>query len=169
MPSSRLRACLTAAVVAAAALPTVLGVGSASAAGGTPLPPRVFAPYLETWTSDSIATLAQQSGARYFTLAFLQTLGKSSCTLAWNGDRSQTLASGRYQSDIAALRAMGGDVVPSFGGWSADQGGTEIGDSCKDVNAIAAAYESLITTYDVTRLDMEIEGRSLNNAAGIER
>jgi hypothetical protein len=28
----------------------------------------------------------------------------------------------------------------------ADQGGTEIGDSCKDVNAIAAAYESVVTT-----------------------
>ena len=43
-------------------------------------------------------------------------------------------------------------MIPSFGGWSADQGGTEIGDSCKDVNAIAAAYEQLITKYDVSDL-----------------
>ena len=47
----------------------------------------------------------------------------------------------RYLSDIASLRALGGDVIPSFGGWSADQGGTEIGDSCANVNTIAAAYE----------------------------
>jgi len=168
--SSRLRACLAAIVVAAAGLPIALvGGGSASAAGGTPLPAHAFAPYFETWTTDSISTLALQSGARYFTLAFLETLGKSSCTLAWNGDKSQTLASGRYLSDIAALRVMGGDVVPSFGGWSADQGGTEIGDSCKDVNAIAAEYESVITTYDVTRLDMDIEGRSLTRTDGIDR
>src|SRR5438067_2793687 len=168
MSPSRLRACLTAAV--AAALPiALLGGGSASAAGGAPLPAHVFAPYFETWTTDSISTLAQQAGARYLTLAFLQTLGKTSCTLAWNGDRSQTLPSGRYTSDIAALRATGGDVVPSFGGWSADQGGTEIGDSCRDVNAIAAAYESVVTTYGVTRLDMDIEGRSLTRTDGIDR
>jgi GH18 family chitinase len=60
-------------------------------------------------------------------------------------------------------------VIPSFGGWSADQGGTEIADSCKDVNAIAAAYEDVITRYDVTRLDMDVEGRSLNRTDGIDR
>jgi hypothetical protein len=83
--------------------------------------------------------LAQQSGARYFTLAFLETLNKHSCTLAWNGSSSQTEASGRYLADIASLRTMGGDVVLSLGGWSADQGGTEIGDSCGDPQSIAAA------------------------------
>jgi len=133
------------------------------------LPAHVYSPFFETWTTDSITTLAQQSGARYFTLAFLETLSKTSCTLAWNGNQNQTLPTGRYLSDIASLRGLGGDVVPSFGGWSADQGGTEIGDSCKDVNAIAAAYQSVVTTYNVTRLDMDIEGRSLTRTDGIDR
>ena len=60
-------------------------------------------------------------------------------------------------------------MIPSFGGWSADQGGTEIGDSCKNVNSIAAAYEQVVTTYDVTRLDMDIEGKSLTRTDGIDR
>ncbi len=77
--------------------------------------------------------------------------------------------SDRYVADIAALRGLGGDVIPSFGGWSADQGGTEIGDSCTDVAAIAAAYEGVVTKYDVTRLDMDIEGRSLTKPDGIDR
>jgi hypothetical protein len=143
----------------------------ASGAGASTFPAHVYAPYFETWTSDSLTTTAQQSGARYFTLAFLETLGKSSCTLAWNGLKAQTISSGRYLSDIASLRAapLDGDVIPSFGGWSADQGGTEIADSCKDVNTIAAAYESVITTYGVTRLDMDVEGRSLTRIAGIDR
>src|SRR5205814_4578012 len=111
----------------------------------------------------------RQSGARYLTLAFLETLSKTACALAWDGDSKRTLSSGGYLSDIATLRGVGGDVVPSFGGWSADQGGTEIGDSCRDVNAIAAAYESVITTYNVTRLDMDIEGRSLTRTDGIDR
>ena len=118
---------VTAAALAALLAPAALGSSGAIAA--SPLPAHVFAPYFETWTDDSLSTTARQSGARFFTLAFLETLGKTSCTLAWNGDRSQTLSTGRYLSDVASLRAMGGDVIPSFGGWSADQGGTEIGDS----------------------------------------
>ena len=139
----RLRRRLSTAVVAGIVL-VLAASGSATAA--TPLPAHVFAPYFETWTSDGITATAQQSGARYFTLAFLETLNKHSCTLAWNGSSGQTVASGRYSTDIASLRAIGGDVVPSLGGWSADQGGTEIGDSCTDVNAIALAYEALVTT-----------------------
>jgi glycosyl hydrolase family 18 (putative chitinase) len=148
----------------------LLAAGSAAAAPPAPtLPAHLYAPYFETWTTDGITTTAQASGARYFTLAFLETLGKSSCTLAWNGARTDTIASGRYLSDIASLRGIGGDVFPSFGGWSADQGGTEIADSCKDVNAIASAYENVITTYGVKRLDMDVEGRSLNRTDGIDR
>ncbi len=156
------------AIAAAGAL-LAPGFTGTSFSAPTPLSAHVYAPYFETWTSDSIATIAGQSGVKYFTLAFLETTGKGSCRLAWNGSRSQTVADGRYLTDIASLRAAGGDVIPSLGGWSADQGGTEIGDSCKDVNAIAAAYESLVTTYDVTRIDMDIEGRSLTRTGGIDR
>ena len=37
------------------------------------------------------------------------------------------------------------------------------------MSSIAAAYEQLVTTYDVTRIDMDIEGRSLTKPAGIDR
>jgi len=158
---------LTAIAVAVSAAALVSGAGGARAA--TPIPAHVYAPYFETWTSDALTATADASGVQYFTLAFLETTGKRSCTLAWNGSKTQTVADGRYLTDIASLRAAGGDVIPSLGGWSADQGGTEIGDSCADVNAIAAAYEQLVTTYDITRIDMDIEGRSLNKPDGIDR
>jgi len=157
------RLCVVAALVLA------LGVSAGRASAATALPAHVYAPYFETWTTDGLTTTGQQSGAKYFTLAFLETLSKSSCTLAWNGNRNDPVANGRYLSDIASLRALGGDVIPSFGGWSADQGGTEIADSCKDVNTIATAYEDVITRYDVSRLDMDVEGRSLNRTDGIDR
>lgn len=60
-------------------------------------------------------------------------------------------------------------MIPSFGGYAADNGGTEIADSCTSVDSIAAAYEKVITTYDVSRLDMDIEDNSLENSAGIDR
>jgi Glycosyl hydrolases family 18 len=166
MSIERLRACVLAVCVL-----LVAGSAASGASAATSLPAHVYAPYFETWTTDGISDIAQQSGSRYFTLAFLETLSKTSCTLGWNGSKTDLISgpNPRYSSDITALRAMGGDVIPSFGGWSADQGGTEIADSCKNVNDIAAAYEAVITRYDVARLDMDVEGRSLNRPDGIDR
>jgi hypothetical protein len=162
------RSTLTIAAIAAlVALP--IDARPAAAATGAPLPAHVYAPYFEAWTTDSIVQLAQQSGARYLTLAFIQAPSKGSCVPTWNGDAAQTMAAGRYLADLATLRGMGGDVIPSFGGFSADHSGTEIADSCTDVNQLATAYESVVTRYDVTRLDMDVESNSLNNAAGIDR
>ena len=153
--------------VAVAAIAVVFGAPAAQ--GATELPAHVYAPYFETWTTDSLTATAEASGTPYYTLAFLETLSKTSCTLAWNGRRSDRVKKGRYLPDLASLRALGGDVIVSFGGWSADQRGREIADSCKNVNAIAAAYEDVISRYDVTRLDMDLEGRSLRRTAGIDR
>ena len=161
---------LTGSLALGAGSPALAGKPvAAPAAAGVPIPTHVYSPYFETWTPDSITATANASGVRYFTLAFLETRSKTSCSLAWNGVATDIVANGKYLSDIASLRALGGDVIPSFGGWSADQGGTEIGDSCGDVNSIVAAYQEVITKYDVTRLDMDIEGRSLTKTAGIDR
>jgi glycosyl hydrolase family 18 (putative chitinase) len=173
------------ALLAGTALAGVLAAGApvASAAGARPahaqgdhgradgrLPRFIYAPYFETWTSDTLPAIARKSGARYLTLAFLQTPRKGSCTLAWNGSRKQLVkAGGRYTRQVAELRRAGGDVIPSFGGYSADHAGTEIADSCTSVSKIARAYENVVTTYGVTRLDMDVEDKSLNKPAAIAR
>jgi len=157
----------------AAAAPAVVVAGLAGTpayAAYTPLPAHVYAPYYETYLAPNTASLtatAQASGAKYFSLAFLQATGKGSCSINWNSNSSQPL--NYYNSDIASLRALGGDVIPTFGGYSADHGGTEIADTCTNVNSIAADYESVIATLGVTRLDMDVESSSLNNTAGINR
>lgn len=159
-----------ATVVATAGL--VLGSGSgaqAAATAATPLPAHVFAPYFEAWNGDSPAALAQASGAKYLTMAFIQAATKGSCTPYWNGDSGSPIAQSEFGADFTTMRSRGGDVIPSFGGYTADNTGTEIADSCTDVDAIAAAYEKVITTYDVSRLDMDIEDNSLENNAGIDR
>src|SRR5438045_3721968 len=51
-----------------------------------------YAPYFETWTTDSLTTISQQSGVKHFTLAFLETTSKTSCTLAWDGDVAQPVS-----------------------------------------------------------------------------
>jgi hypothetical protein len=109
------------AIVAAFSIAGLL-IPPGGALAATALPNHVYAPYFETWTADSLATVSQQSGVKHFTLAFLETTSKSSCTLAWDGDKTQPVSGGRYLSEVGTLRAAGGDLIPSLGGWSADQG-----------------------------------------------
>ncbi|MGF1428085.1 carbohydrate binding domain-containing protein [Kitasatospora sp. LaBMicrA B282] len=164
------QAVLTAGATLAASAGLLVGAGTAAhAAAPTPLPAHVFAPYFEAYSSDNPATLASQSGNKYLSMAFLQADTKGSCTAYWNGQSSSPVAASTFGSAIASIQANGGDVVPSFGGYSADNGGTEIADSCTDVNQIAAQYEKVITTYNVSRIDLDTEDNSLTDTAGIDR
>jgi GH18 family chitinase len=157
-----------AATLFAGAMSLTLG-GPANAAGGATLPAHVFVPYFEAYNGDNAATLSSQSGAKYLTMAFIQTASQGSCTVYWNGSTSQPISSAQFGSQITTIRSAGGDVVPSFGGYTADNTGTEIADSCTNVSSIAAAYESVITTYNVSRIDLDTEDNSLTNTAGIDR
>ena len=149
---------------------TVLTAGGASAATvDTPLPAHVFAPYWEAYSGDDPLAQAQASGDKYLTAAFIQTASAGSCTAYWNGSSSQPIASSTWGSDFATMQADGGNIIPSFGGYAADHGGTDIADSCTSVSSIAAAYESVITTYNVPRIDLDIEDNSLTNTAGYTR
>ncbi|MFJ1548048.1 glycosyl hydrolase family 18 protein [Streptomyces sp. NPDC088246] len=159
-----------ATTIASAGLVLGSGAGAqAATTAATPLPAHVFAPYFEAYNGDSPAALSEQSGAKYLTMAFVQTEARGSCTPYWNGDSGRPIAQSEFGADFTAIRSRGGDVIPSFGGYAADNGGTEIADSCTSVDSIAAAYEKVITTYDVSRLDMDIEDNSLDNNAGIDR
>ncbi len=164
---------LVSIIAATAAILTASGALGASAYAeenrGSALPAHVFSPYFQSYTGDSPAALSKASGAKYLTMAFLQTEATGSCDILWNGDPTTPVAQSPFGADIDRIRDRGGDVVPSFGGFSADNTATEIADSCADVNRVAAAYEKVITTYNVTRLDMDVEDNSLTNPAGIDR
>jgi hypothetical protein len=157
----------TPASAAAARTPASAAAPRASQASPALLPAHVFAPYYFN-TRDTLAATSRASGAKYLTLAFLQTPRPGSCTVDWNGDPALPVGPG-YASGIAAIQAAGGDVVPSFGGASADSDDEELADSCHSVAAIAGQYEKVITAYHVTRLDLDTEEDSLNNYAGVDR
>jgi hypothetical protein len=155
------------AATAARGAATSAGSGGRLASG---LPQHVFAPYFETYdTSTDLAAQSRASGARFLSLAFLETAQAGSCTAYWNGDTSEPISSATFGSDIAAIQAAGGNVIPSFGGYTADTTDTDIADSCTSVPAIAQVYEDLITTYHVPRIDLDVEGNSVTNTAGINR
>jgi hypothetical protein len=165
-----------AAVALLASAPAAASAAPANhVAGLRPLPSRVYAPYYESYLAPDtpgIAATAKASGADFMTIAFLQSKGTKSCAVDWNSAASQPL--GYYNAEIARLRKLGGDVIPSFGGYSADtfgsnDHGTEIADSCTSVQKIAAAYERVVEELRVTRLDMDVESDAETYAAGINR
>jgi len=172
-----LLAALSAAAITAATIGLAAGAipATAATAGGSHerggLPRHVFAPYFETYDTSGggLAQLSRESGAKFLSLAFLQTAQPGSCTAYWNGDTSEPISPANFGADIRAIQQADGNVIPSFGGYTADTTGTELADSCTSVNAIAKVYEQLITTYNVPRIDLDVEGDSLTNAAGINR
>jgi chitinase len=162
-------ATLAAAATVAAGVGGFLAVTSpgASAATTSRIPAHVFAPYFEAYNGDSLNGLSQQSGNNFLTIAFAQTASVGSCTALWDGDTA--ISSATYGSDFTALRARGGDAIPSYGGYAADNAGTELADSCTNVNSIATDFEKMITTYDISRIDLDVEDNSLNRSDGIDR
>jgi Glycosyl hydrolases family 18 len=171
--SSSLRAGISALSLAAMATGLVAVAGPAAQASSQQpaqaLPAHVFAPYFEAYNGDDPYTLSKESGAKYLTFAFIQTAAAGSCTAYWNGDTTQPLTSATFGSEIADIQKHGGDVIPSFGGYGADTTDTDIADSCTSVPAIAQVYENVLTTYNVSRIDLDIEADSLSNTAGITR
>jgi Glycosyl hydrolases family 18 len=168
LPALALAALAAMAACATAAVPAYADDGQSS------LPSHLYAPYFQSWdTADGgLAQLSAASGAKYLTLAFLETDQPGSCTAYWNGSTSTPIsatAAGSFGADIAAVQRSGGNVIPSFGGYTADTTGIELADSCTSVDAIAKVYESLVTTYHVPRIDLDVEATSLSDTAGIQR
>jgi Glycosyl hydrolases family 18 len=157
--SSRLIPTAVALTLGTAGIATAIGVGGArSAHAATTWPAHVFAPYVDTGLSNTtLTTVASDYGTKFFTLAFVNGSG-----CAW----SLPNQSG-WQSQISAIQAEGGDVSISFGGYTVDTDGTDLGAQCSSASAMATQVESVVTTLGVTHLDFDIESNEETNTADI--
>ncbi|HEY5109669.1 MAG TPA: chitinase [Acidimicrobiales bacterium] len=126
-------------------------------AGATPVPVSRAAPYLYLgWGSPPVpVAVMSTTGIRAFTLAFV--LAGHGCVPTWDGKRP--LLGGSDASSIAAIRAAGGDVSVSFGGWS----GRKLGTACRSAAALAGAYEQVIDAYGLHAIDVDIEHGEFTN------
>lgn len=120
-------------------------------------PVELAAPYeyLGWGSPQPPAGVLAASGVKDLTLAFMLSHGK--CNPAWDGKRA--LLGGADQRAIEAVRAAGGDVDVSFGGWS----GAKLGSSCKTPQALAAAYQKVIDAYSLHAIDIDIEHGEFTN------
>jgi hypothetical protein len=138
------------------------GATGAAGASTSTFPARFAAPYVETWGNATLTDLATATGNRFYTLAFI--IAGDTCQAAWNGD-TPIGSDTHWATQIANLRKAGGDVIISFGG--AD--GTELGDSCTSVESLQAAYQAVITKYDLRWMDLDIESGAESKTADIDR
>ncbi len=133
------------------------GSASAGAAG--------FAPYVDTslYPPFNLVSTAQATGVKQFNLAFVVAGGSGGCTPEWGGVTA--VGSDPVAAQIGALRAIGGDVRISFGG----QAGSELAVTCTSVSQLQAAYQQVISAYDVNKIDFDIEGAAVDNTAANAR
>ena len=94
------------------------------------------------------ATVMTATGIRAFTIAFVLANG---CNPVWDGEGG--LTGGVHASTINAIRAAGGDVVPSFGGYS----GNKLGPNCATPELLADAYQRVIDAFALKAIDIDIE------------
>ena len=149
-------ALVTATALASGGL--ALATAGPAAAAGSAFPAHFAAPYLQIASSDAGDMAADEAatGLKYYTLAFL--IPQSGCTPQWEDDGSGV---GAFASQISAIQASGGNVIISFGGES----GGELAQTCTNVSQLTAAYQNVVNTYGVNRLDFDIEGGTLSDTA----
>ncbi len=143
--------------------------GASPSSGGTPTggtgttASAGFAPFVDTSLYPAFDLLAHTAatGVKEYNLAFVTDGG--GCTPKWGGVTD--LASDGVASQIGALRAKGGDVRVSFGGAA----GSELATTCSSVDALTAAYTKVVDAYGLTKVDFDVEGGALPNAAANTR
>jgi hypothetical protein len=131
--------------------------------GGGGSPGMAAAPYeYFGWGNppDPVAVMGS-TGIKWFTLAFI--LSDGTCNPAWDGSRP--LTGGNDQTQINRIRANGGDVMVSVGGWS----GNKLGEFCASASALAGAYQKVISAYSLKAIDIDIENTEWGNATVRQR
>ncbi|HEV3356705.1 MAG TPA: carbohydrate-binding protein [Pseudonocardiaceae bacterium] len=101
------------------------------------------------------------TGQQTFELAFV--LSDGGCSAAWGG--TQEVSSDTAVANIiSGVRAAGGDVSVSFGGY----GGTKLGQVCGSAQATAAAEQAVINKYQLKAVDFDLEEPEYENTTAID-
>jgi chitinase len=100
-------------------------------------------------------------------LSFIVGSTSNPCIPLWGGAYTLDEADAQLQLDrrLAQLRLTGGQADVSFGG----QRGPDLASTCGDAASLQRAYREVVDRYQLTAIDLDIEGDSLNDEDGIRR
>ncbi len=122
------------------------------------------APYLMPFDNsppDAVAVM-NATGQKAFQLAFILAPNGGGCSPTWDGTRAVS-SDTEAANLISRIRAAGGDVSVSIGGY----GGTKLGQTCGSPQATAAAYQQVVTKYGLKAIDFDLEEPEYENTAAI--
>lgn len=142
---------------------------SINVAAATAWPAQVYAPYVDMglYPTYDLVSAARAQSVKYFTLAFI--VADADKQPSWGGYREYAVNDGEFdtqvRAQIAGVRALGGDVMVSFGG-AANQ---ELAEVITDMVALKDAYRKVVDAYGLTRVDFDIEGAAVANRASVDR
>lgn len=161
---SKSRVAIVAVVVAAiAGGGAYYGVTSASQISASTSSPW-FAGYVDVTNTPSFAfEAAANDSARNVVLSFIVSDLTDPCSPSWGSAYSMDEAAAALDLDrrIARLERAGGEAIVSFGGQAND----ELAVGCTNANDLEAAYASVIDRYELTTIDLDLEGDGLSTAA----
>src|SRR5690606_4572133 len=105
--------------------------------------------------------------ARNVVLSFIVADKDEPCAPTWGTAYTIDAASEHLDLErrIARLEQQGGDFAISFGGFAND----ELATACSDPEDLLAAYRQVVSHYDVSTIDLDIEGDDLADDAAIAR
>jgi chitinase len=146
----------------AIAAATVLSAPSASAALTSNW--YASAPYLMPFDNSppDPVTVMNATGQKAFQLAFILAPNGGGCSPTWDGTRAVS-SDTEAAALISRIRANGGDVSVSIGGY----GGTKLGQTCGSPSATAAAYQQVVTKYALKAIDFDLEEPEYENATAV--
>lgn len=100
-------------------------------------------------------------------LAFVVADPKDGCAPSWGGAYTPDEAAASLELDrrISQLRAGGGNIMLSVGGLT----NTELAVACTDQARLTDAYRQLVRRYDLSTLDLDIEGTAVADQASLTR
>ncbi len=132
-------------------------------------PTHQYSPYVDMglWPTYDLVAASKASGVKNFSLAFITATAAGAP--AWGGYTEYEVNGGAYdralRTQITNLRALGGDVMVSFGGAA----GRELAEVVTDVKTLTNAYDQVIDAYGLTHIDFDIEGAAGAHKPSIDR
>ena len=157
-------------VLLATAAVSWTGVHAVSALVTTPTttPPSAFAAYVDVTVTPTYPFETPSGPAQSnVILSFVVAGPDHPCVPMWGGAYTLDGAASDLQLDrrISQLRLTGGQARVSFGG----QRGDELASACTDPTALRTAYASVVDRYELTSIDLDLEGAVLADTAGAAR
>jgi chitinase len=113
------------------------------------------------WPTPDLAAISQQTGVKHLTAAFI--VAGAGGQASWGGVVPVT--DNFLVPQINALRAVGGDVIVSFGGAI----GVELAQAWTNVTSLRAQYQAVIDKFQLSRVDFDIEGAAIGDIASVDR